>query len=158
MMGVEGGSDKAVKSASPATKRMIPKLSNDLTNPLSGGDIAPVALRGHSYDDHRTIVPALLDTMAACGCWVLDQKALSPTQTELSFEVQLRSVFELYSGLVGAGVELTRDSHIRLTGLCTLRDHNPRQAKRRRVVTICLELCFLEENPNAAGRMVVGWA
>jgi hypothetical protein len=137
---------------------MNPKLSNDLTHPLSGGDLAPVALRGHSYDDHRTILPALLDTMAVCGCWVLDQKALSPTLTELSFEVQLRSVFELYSGLVAAGVELTRDSHIRLTGLCTLRDHNPHNAKRRRVVTIRLEVCFLEDHPTAARGMVVGVA
>jgi hypothetical protein len=137
---------------------MIPKISNDLTHPLTAGDLPPVDLRGHSYDDHRTIVPALLETMATCGCWVLDQKALSPTLTELCFEVQLRAVFELYSGLVAAGVDLTRDSHTRLTSLCTLRDHNPRHAKRRRVVTIRLEVCFLEEHPTAAGHMVVGIA
>jgi len=122
------------------------------------GDSPPIDLRGHSYDDHRSIVPALLDTMAACGCWVLDQRALSPTQTELRFEIQLRSVFELYSGLIAAGVELSRDSHTRLTVLCTLRDHNPRHAKRRRVITIRLDLSFLEEHTSTAGGIIVGIA
>jgi hypothetical protein len=117
-------------------------------NPVSGpatGDDPVVELRGHSYDDHRQIVPALLDSVASCGCWVLEQRALSPTSTELRFEVQLRSVFELYSGLIATGLELTPDSHIRMTGLCTVRDHNPHQAKRRRVITMRLELSFLEQ-------------
>jgi hypothetical protein len=137
---------------------MISKLTVDPDHPLLRGDPPPVYLRGHSYDDHRTILPALLDTMAACGCWVLDQKALSSTQTELSFEVQLRAVFELYSGLIAAGVELTRDSHTRLTGLCTLRDHNPRKAKRRRIVTIRLEVSFLDEFTASSTGIIVGVA
>lgn len=109
-----------------------------------GKSEAVVQLRGHSFEDHRKIVPALLDGMAACGCWVTDQRALSATLTELSFEVQLRSVYEVYSGLIGAGLELTRDSHMRMTSLCTVRDHNPRHAKRRRILTIRLEISFLE--------------
>jgi len=137
---------------------MILRPTDDPTQAALTGDSSPIDLRGHSYDDHRSIVPALLDTMAACGCWVLDQRALSPTQTELRFEIQLRSVFELYSGLIAAGVELTRDSHTRLTVLCTLRDHNPRHAKRRRVITIRLELSFLEEQASHAGGIVVGFA
>jgi hypothetical protein len=112
---------------------------------LLPGEMPRVELRGYSYDDHRQIVPALLETMAACGCWVLEQRALSPTITELCFEVQLRSVFELYSGLIATGVELTRDSHTCMTGLCTVRDYNPRQAKRRRIITVRLELSFLEQ-------------
>lgn len=135
---------------------LTPKV-DPILSPITG-DTPPVDLRGHSYDDHRSIVPALLDTMAACGCWVLDQKALSPTQTELRFEIQLRSVFELYSGLIAAGVELNRDSHIRLTHLCTLRGHNPRQAKRRRILTVRLELSFLEEHNSTAGGIIVGLA
>jgi hypothetical protein len=134
------------------------KSLSDPMHPLLAGDISTVDLRGYSYQDHVSFVPALLETIATCGCWVLDQRSLSPTQTELSFEVQLRSVFELYSGLVAAGVELTRDSHTRLTSLCTLRDHNPRQAKRRRIVTIRLELCFLEEYASSAGGVIVGLA
>ena len=111
---------------------MADESVNNPVPSLAAGDDPVVELRGHSYDDHRQVVPALLDSVASCGCWVLEQRALSPTMTELRFEVQLRSVFELYSSLVATGLKLTPDSHIRMNGLCTVRDHNPRQAKRRR--------------------------
>ena len=111
-------------------------------------EMPTIELRGHTYEDHREMVPTLLDTMAACGCWLLQQRAISPTATELSFEMLLRSVFELYSGLLSSGVDLSRDSHIRMKSLCTVRDHNPHHAKRRRIITIHLELIFLEETDS----------
>jgi hypothetical protein len=117
-----------------------------------------IDLRGHSYEDHRQIVPALVESMATCGCWMVEQRALSPTTTELRLEVQLRSVFELYSGLVCSGIELTRDSQIRMAGLCTLRNHNPRQAKRRRVISVRIELSFLEHTVSEYGSVAVGLA
>jgi hypothetical protein len=131
-----------------------------INNPVSdfGTEDRVVELRGHSYDDHRQIVPALLDSVAACGCWVLEQRALSPTITELRFEMQLRSVFELYSGLIATGLELTPDSHTRMTGLCTVRDHNPRQAKRRRIITVRLELNFLEQGSSELRKAAIGRA
>jgi hypothetical protein len=115
-------------------------------------------LRGFSYDEQRRIVPALLDAMVLCGCCVQEQKALSPRHVEVCFEVYLRSAFELYSQLIGAGVELTRESHTRMTGLCTLRGHNPREAKRRRVVRVRLEVRFLEEDNSEFGMMAIGYA
>lgn len=135
-------------------------FSGNITpHPLDKAEDGPaVELRGFSYDEQRRIVPALLDAMAACGCWVEEQRVLSPTQTELRFEVHLRSAFELYSELVAAGVELTRDSHVKLTGLCTLRGHNPRQAKRRRVISVRLEVSFIEENNLEFGLMAIGLA
>jgi hypothetical protein len=118
-----------------------------LPDPLAS-EMPTIELRGHTYEDHREMVPTLLDTMAACGCWLLEQRALSPTATELSFEILLRSVFELYSGLLSSGVDLSRDSHTCMKSLCMVRDHNPHNAKRRRVITIRLELMFLEETDS----------
>jgi hypothetical protein len=107
---------------------------------------APIIhLRGRSFEDHQEIVPVLLDTMASCGCWLLERRELPPNATEFSFELLLRSVFELYSGLLSCGVELSRDSHTRMKSLCTVRDHNPHRARRRRVLTVRLELIFVEE-------------
>jgi hypothetical protein len=111
-------------------------------------EMAAIELRGHTYEDHGEMLPTLLDTMAACGCWLLEQRALSPTATELSFEILLRSVFELYSGLLSSGVDLSRDSHTCMKSLCMVRDHNPHNAKRRRVIAIRLELMFLEETDS----------
>ena len=114
-------------------------------------------LRGFSYDEQRRIVPALLDAMVLCGCCVQEQRTLSPTHAEVCFEVHLRSAFDLYSQVIGAGVELTRDSHTKMTGLCTLRGHNPRHAKRRRVLRVRLEVRFLEDN-SEFGMMAIGLA
>lgn len=104
-----------------------------------------IELRGRSFEDHQYFVPVLLETLATCGCWLLGRREIPPNATELNFEVLLRSVFELYSGLLSCGVELSRDSHTRMKSLCTVRDHNPHRARRRRVLTIRLELIFVEE-------------
>ncbi len=117
-----------------------------------------IQLRGHTYEDHREIVPVLLDTMAGCGCWLLEQRVVSPTATELRFELLLRSVFDLYSGLLSSGVDLSRDSHTRMKSLCTVRDHNPHHSKRRRILTIRLELIFMDELESALARTTVGRA
>jgi hypothetical protein len=45
-----------------------------------------------------------------------------------------------------------------MSGLCTVRDHNPRQAKRRRILTIRLELSFLEQGGSELGTSSIGVA
>ena len=129
---------------------MDPKsLNKAIPDPLAA-EMPIVALRGQTFEAHREIIPTLLDSMAACGCWLLEQRALSPTATQLSFEIQLRSVFELYSGLLASGVDLSRDSHTCMKSLCTVRDHNPHHARRRRIITVRLELLFLDENDSSS--------
>ncbi len=108
-------------------------------------EISVIELRGRSFEDHQEFVPALLETMASCGCWLLERRELPPNATELRFEILLRSVFELYSGLLTCGVELSRDSHTSMKSLCTVRDHNPHRARRRRVLSVRLELIFVDE-------------
>jgi hypothetical protein len=124
---------------------MNPEPGDKSLSDVLAVEIPLLELRGHTYEDHREIVPVLLETMASCGCWLLEQRVVSPRATELNFELQLRSVFELYSGLLSSGVDLSRDSHTRMKSLCTVRDHNPHQAKRRRVLTVRLELIFMED-------------
>ena len=109
-----------------------------------------IELRGHSYEEHTQLLPRLLETMSACGCWLLEQRILSLTTTELSFELQLRSVFELYSALLASGVDLSRDSHTLMKSLCTIRDHNPHRARRRRILIVHLELAFRETEEDVA--------
>jgi hypothetical protein len=117
-----------------------------------------ISLRGHSYEDHRHIVATLVESMASCGCWMVEQRALSPTTTELRLDIQLRSVFELYSGLVCSGIELTRDSQTVMANLCTVRNQNPRKAKRRRVLSVRLEVSFLEHTVSEYGSVAIGLA
>jgi hypothetical protein len=123
---------------------MNPDPRNSSKISLSGE--APVVdLRARSFEGHQEIVPVILNTMASCGCWLLERRDVPPNATELSFELQLRSVFELYSGLLSCGIDLSRDSHTRMKSLCTVRDHNPHRARRRRTLTVRLELIFMDE-------------
>jgi hypothetical protein len=108
-------------------------------------DSRNLLLQSFSYEGRRVILPALADAMTHCGCWLLERKVVSLSQLEYIFEVQQRAVLDLYSGLIGAGLELTRASHLELTGLCGLLKHDLTAAARRRIVHVQLEISFLEE-------------
>jgi len=102
-------------------------------------------VRSFTYDDRRDILTALGEAMNRCGCWLLERKALSTTQMEYRFEVQLHSAVDLYIALIECGLELTRASHLELTELCMLRKHNQSQCELRRVIHVRLEISFLED-------------
>ncbi len=139
---------------------MSPAFSNKPDPQLSAVTIPTIDLRGHTYERHRDFIPSLLESMNGCGCWLLDQRTLSPTTTVLTFELPLRLVFEMYGGLLSAGVNLSRDSHICMKSLCTVRDHNPHRAMRRRILTVRLDLVFLKESEvsHQLARIAMGHA
>ena len=64
---------------------------------------------------------------------------------ELRVEVQLRSILDLYGTIVAAGLELTRSSHMALTDLCTCRRNLTAMSDLGQVVTVRMEISFLEE-------------
>ncbi len=81
------------------------------------------------------------------------------SQVEFFFEMQLRSALEIYSALVGAGLELSQASHAELTGLCTMRRHkHALRARPGRVLSVRLEVSFLEESEFDTGLGAVGLA
>jgi hypothetical protein len=102
-------------------------------------------LQCFSYQERQGLLPALTSAFTLCGGWVLERKTLSATAMEFRLEIQLRSILELYSSLVSSGVELTRDTHSTLTDLCTCRRHLPRTAQANQILSIRLEISFLED-------------
>jgi len=109
-------------------------------------------LRGYSYIDRQGLLPNLTTAFTQCGGWVLERKTTSATTIEFRIEIQLRSIVELYSSLVAAGVELTRNTHSLLTDLCTCRhnlsrSHAPAATRSQpgQILTLRLELSFLED-------------
>ena len=117
-----------------------------------------VDVRGFSNQDRYQILAALEGTLNSCGCWLLDQRALSAAKMEMVFEVQLRSALDLYGALIAAGVELSRDSHATLTRLWTLRRHNMQSGVHGNLVSVRLEISFVEENAAEFDLGMVGLA
>jgi hypothetical protein len=108
----------------------------------------PVDLRAVACDREHTL-GQLREVVEACGGFLLTDKASAGTgQSSLKFEVPRRSAFDLYSGLLAAELDLCRDSHLRLTGLCTLRRYHPLRGGN---VSLQLELTFPEENDRGSG-------
>ncbi len=102
-------------------------------------------LRGYSFQDRQAILPVLTSAFSHCGGWVLERKATSATTMEFRIEIQLQSIVELYSSLVAAGLELTRCTHDTLTALCVSRKHLALSPHGRSLLTVRLELNFLED-------------
>jgi hypothetical protein len=102
-------------------------------------------IQGFSYDERSGVLPGLLTSLADCGGWVLDRRTLSSRTMELRVEVQLRAILDLYGTIVASGLELTRSSHMALTDLCTCRKNLTAMSDLGQVVTVRLEISFLEE-------------
>jgi hypothetical protein len=102
-------------------------------------------IQSFSYDDRTGLLPVLLAGLADCGGWVLERRTVSASMVELKVEAQLRSVVDLYGAIIGAGLELTRTSHLVLTDLCTCRRNVQRSADLSQLVTLHIEISFLED-------------
>lgn len=102
-------------------------------------------IQSFSYEERNGLLPQLTMAFAECGGWVLDRKTLSPTTMEFRIEIQLRSIVDLYASLISSGLELTRSAHLTLTDLCTCRKNLAATAEIGQVVSIRLEISFLED-------------
>jgi hypothetical protein len=102
-------------------------------------------LQGYSFDDRALLLPGLTSALTECGGWVLERRTTSASSMEFRIEIQLAAIIELYSSLVEAGLELTRGTHDKLTGLCLSRKHIALSQTSSEVLTIRLELNFLDD-------------
>ncbi len=102
-------------------------------------------LQAYSYGERSTLLPSLTAAFTHCGGWVLERKTTSATTTEFRLELQLRGIVDFYAALIAAGVELTSTAHTTLTGLCTCRRHGGSAVFLREVLTLTLEISFLED-------------
>jgi hypothetical protein len=102
-------------------------------------------IQGFSYEERHGLLPTLTSAFADCGGWILDRKTLSSSTMEFRIEIQLRAVIDLYSSIIASGLELTRAGHLGLTHLCTCRKNLSAPADLGQLVTIRIEISFLED-------------
>jgi hypothetical protein len=102
-------------------------------------------IQGFSYEERHGLLPTLTSAFADCGGWILDRKTLSPSTMEFRVEIQLRFVIDLYASIIASGLELTRAGHLGLTHLCTCRKNLSTPTDLGQLVTIRIEISFLED-------------
>jgi hypothetical protein len=119
-------------------------VSNPHPDPIPG----PIALEIDtlSYDERRITFAAINEALELCGCWLLDRRPTSFTHVEYRFELQLRSIVDLYAALLAAGLELSRASHEELSMICALRKHEVHPNSLPSVLTIGLRVTFLDDS------------
>lgn len=105
----------------------------------------PLEIQSFCYEDRAGLLPALLTALSDGGGWVLERRSRSASAVEMSVEAQLRSIVELYGAIIAAGLELTRSSHLALTDLCNCRKYAAGSIDLGQLVTLRLEIVFLED-------------
>jgi hypothetical protein len=102
-------------------------------------------IQAFTYEQRGGLLPNLIAAFTNSGGWIVERKTLSPSNIEFRIEIQLRAILDLYAAVISTGVELTRPGHDALTELCTRRKHLSLHADLGQVVTIRLELAFLDD-------------
>jgi hypothetical protein len=102
-------------------------------------------IQGFTYEQRHGLLPGLTVAFSNCGGWIIERNTLSSTTMEFRIEIQLRAILDLYAAIVATGVELTRAGHESLTELCTRRKHLRLTAELGQIVTIRLEIKFLDD-------------
>jgi hypothetical protein len=85
---------------------------------------AEVEVCGAARGSQQRILAGLSRVFFTCGCPVVAFNTSVPRGIDCRFKVKIEDALTLYAGLVEAGVELTRESHRRLTELCVLRKYD----------------------------------
>jgi hypothetical protein len=75
-------------------------------------------MRALCVEEPGHLVQALTGAILGCGGWVLSRGASDTGAVSLLFEFERRACVDIYSVLIGAGLELSRNGHIRFTELC----------------------------------------
>ncbi len=104
-----------------------------------------IDIQSFSYEERAAVLPQLTLSFADCGGWVLDRKTLSPTTIQFRIEIQLRSVLDLYTAILAAGVELTRAAHLAFQDLCTCRQHLHSSIELGQIIALRIEISFLDD-------------
>jgi len=100
-------------------------------------------IHGFSFSDRFQIMLSLTTSLTDSGAWITDRSTVSPSITELRFEIQLGCVLDLYTALVLTGLELTRTAHAAMTDLWTC--YNNLGTRYNEVIAVRLEINFLED-------------
>lgn len=77
-----------------------------------------LTLTGFDSGDRQRTIRFLSGAIIGCGGWVLSRSLDASDSAEITFEFARVISVEIYSVLIAAGLELSRDAHLSMTELC----------------------------------------
>lgn len=90
---------------------------SDVSEGSGGSDGWMLRLTALSREEPERTVRLLSGALLACGGWVLTRTRENGIAA-LDFEFARAACVEIYAVLIGCGLELSRDSHLRMAELC----------------------------------------
>jgi len=75
-------------------------------------------MKAVSIEEPGRLVQMLTGAILGCGGWVLSRGANDCGTINMLFEFERQACVEIYSVLIGAGLELSQSGHVRFTELC----------------------------------------
>jgi hypothetical protein len=100
-----------------------------------------IPMRGISTAEPGRLMKALTGAILGCGGWVLNRGRSDSGALNFLFEFERGTCLDIYSMVIAAGVELSRNAHLRFTELCQLASLDPTCA--REIVSVDLEIQIL---------------
>jgi len=75
-------------------------------------------MKAVASDEPAHLVQMLTGAILGCGGWVLSRGASDTGTVNMLFEFERHACIDIYSVLIGAGLELSQAGHMRLTEFC----------------------------------------
>ena len=75
-------------------------------------------MKAVSVVEPSRLVHMLTGGVLSCGGWVLSRGASDTGTVNLLFEFERQACLDIYTMLIGAGIELSQMGHLRFTELC----------------------------------------
>jgi hypothetical protein len=75
-------------------------------------------MRAVAVEEPSRLVQSLTGAILGCGGWVLSRGASDTGTVNMLFEFERQACVDIYSVLIAAGLELSRNGHVRFTELC----------------------------------------
>ena len=82
-------------------------------------------MKAVSSEEPGRLVQTLTGAILGCGGWILSRGANDTGTVNLLFEFERQMCVDIYSVLIGAGLDLSQNGHIRFTELCMCTRHQP---------------------------------
>jgi hypothetical protein len=113
-------------------------------------------MKAISIEEPTRLVQTLTGAILGCGGWVLSRGANDAGSVSMLFEFERQACMDIYSVLIGAGLELSQNGHIRFTELCQCtRSHqkdcgNEIASVELDIQTFPIEMGYDSRSPEAA--------